>query len=64
MRKVLVTGGVGLFIGSHLVDTLMESGAIVYAFDNLKLRKPEKTLSDGLDEGRSWKDYAKYMLWT
>src|ERR1700736_3165428 len=33
-RRVVITGGAG-FIGSHLVDTLLSSGADVVCFDNL-----------------------------
>ncbi len=40
MKKVLVTGGAG-FIGSHLVDTLLDRGDDVIVLDNLKSGKME-----------------------
>ena len=39
-KKVLVTGGVG-FIGSHIVDLLLENGAEVHVVDNLCAGKRE-----------------------
>jgi len=39
-RKVLVTGGAS-FIGSHLVDALLERGAVVRVVDNLSSGKIE-----------------------
>lgn len=37
---ILVTGGAG-FIGSHLVECLVENSHYVTALDNLSTRKPE-----------------------
>ena len=38
MKKILVTGGAG-FIGSHLVDRLIEKGSKITVFDNLSSGK-------------------------
>jgi nucleoside-diphosphate-sugar epimerase len=46
--KVLVIGAAG-FIGSHLVDALMNQGALVCAFDNLSsgtLRNVDRWLNN------------------
>jgi nucleoside-diphosphate-sugar epimerase len=40
MKKVLVTGGAG-FIGSHLVDRLVDMGCEVFVVDDLSLGKEE-----------------------
>ncbi len=40
MQKVIVTGGAG-FIGSHIVDMLIESGYDVHVIDNLSAGKKE-----------------------
>lgn len=40
MAKILVTGGAG-FIGSHLVDKLIEKGQTVIVIDNLSIGKRE-----------------------
>ena len=50
MRKVLVTGGAS-FIGSHLVDALVERGAAVRVIDNLSSGRLAN-LRDHLDGGR------------
>jgi len=46
-KKILVTGGAG-FIGSHLVDLLLEKGHFVVAVDNLSLGRGEN-ISHNLD---------------
>lgn len=46
MKKVLVTGGAG-FLGSHLVDALLERGLAVSALDNL-FRGRKANLSEAL----------------
>lgn len=49
--KVLVTGGAG-FIGSHLVDGLMESGYEVRVLDNLS--------AGSLDNVKHWLDNERF----
>jgi UDP-glucose 4-epimerase len=46
MDRVLVTGGAG-FIGSHLVDSLLDSGAEVMVVDDFRLGRREHLGSDG-----------------
>lgn len=47
MAKALVTGGAG-FIGSHLVDALIEDGVEVLVFDNLTTGKRENLNSTAI----------------
>src|SRR5438552_1337332 len=44
-QKCLVTGAAG-FIGSHLVDRLLDQGATVLGLDNLKLGRRAKLASE------------------
>lgn len=53
MPKVIVTGGAG-FIGSHLVDCLLEMGFCVTVIDNLSVGRKEN-----LDKG--FEKYSKFL---
>ncbi|MFO8051791.1 MAG: GDP-mannose 4,6-dehydratase [Thermoplasmatota archaeon] len=61
MKTVMVTGGAG-FLGSHLVDLLLENGFHVYIIDDLSIGKAENlsrwTSID--DEFEDLKDLYKY----
>ena len=49
-KKVLVTGGAG-FIGSHIIDLLIDEGcAEIVAIDNMVRGRPEN-LADALARG-------------
>jgi UDP-glucose 4-epimerase len=51
MERVLVTGGAG-FIGSHLVDLVVDSGASVMVVDDFRLGRREH-LERAMSTGRA-----------
>jgi UDP-N-acetylglucosamine/UDP-N-acetylgalactosamine 4-epimerase len=55
-RTVLVTGGAG-FIGSHLVENLLERGIQVRVLDNLSSGKKENLLNLGTGQWSADKDF-------
>jgi UDP-glucose 4-epimerase len=68
MAKVLVTGGAG-YIGSHVVDLLVERGYEVVVFDNLYTGhreavhpKAEFVLGDLLDKEKVDQTFAEYKI--
>jgi UDP-glucose 4-epimerase len=67
MKKILVTGGAG-FIGSHLVDKLLEKGYSVAIVDNLStgrrtnLNKEAKFYKTDIQDSRISKIFAKEKL--
>ena len=59
LKKVLVTGGCG-FIGSHLVDRLIEAGYFVTVIDNLSAKTTTEFLKHHIDRGRA--EFFKYDI--
>lgn len=56
MEKIIVTGGAG-FIGSHIVDALIERGYEVHIIDNLSSGKKENINSKAVFHDVDIKDY-------
>lgn len=59
-KTILVTGGAG-FIGSHLIEKLLTSGAQVYSLDDYSTGKKENHISDATYIKGSTKDIFKLI---
>ena len=59
-KIVLVTGGAG-FIGSHLIEKLLKSGALVYSLDDYSTGKKENHISGATYIEGSTKDIGKLV---
>lgn len=69
--KVLVTGGAG-FIGSHLVDALLEQGHDIIALDNFSTGRPQnldhlidkiELIECDISQPGGWQDSFKNIAW-
>lgn len=61
IKRALVTGGAG-FIGSHIVDALLERWTEVFVYDNFSTGRPENTTDQVTYIHRDIKDYAELKL--
>jgi UDP-glucose 4-epimerase len=60
MEKIIVTGGAG-FIGSHIVDLLVERGYEVHIIDNLCSGKKENVNTKAILHNIDIKDFEKLL---
>jgi UDP-glucose 4-epimerase len=60
MEKIIVTGGAG-FIGSHIVDALIDEGYEVHIIDNLSAGKKENINSKAVFYNLDIRDYEKLL---
>jgi|GEM_PF-6345294 len=60
MKKVVVTGGSG-FIGSHIVDALVDDGYDVHIVDNLHAGNKENINSKAVFHNVDIRDYDKLV---
>lgn len=60
MKKIIVTGGAG-FIGSHIVDALIEGGYEVHIVDNMSAGKKENINPKAIMHEVDIRDYEKLL---